>query len=378
MKNLFQNLTLVVLVVLTFVSCSSSDEPFILTVEGEIFMEQIQAERASARLNGSANSEDFYFAIREKGVTNFARINSSGSSLFEVELTGLVPAQEYELTILADENPNLNFEIVEFMTPPFNTMEDQNSTISNRRYNYYSEVGFEHQLQPDTYNENANIEYYLIGVQNENEVLPLSHTYTNGLITFTIPNDLLSDEPYEEIKDYYLGYSIREGEVHKIPFQEIFPNTVVFDGYISLIVFNPQPQITGVEYVREETCSAEKQYELNFSGYFFNKLFEGSTNYYFDNAIAVVTRVGSQSEILIEEQVLQCIVFDRLTNTDQVTSSFGFNYLHLHKNLLIEYPDTNTGDVVFTSGDYKIKITFSSSADPSAFAETNDFEFTLP
>lgn len=377
MKHYYKNTLLIWGILFISGSCSDNSDPFIPEVNGDITVNQIQAEKAQVKLNGSANTESFNFAVRKKGETNFTKVPSSSSSLFEAELSDLIPAQDYELTILADEIPNLNFEIIEFTTPPFNTIEDQNSKILNRKFNYYSERGFEHKLLPDTYNENANIAYYLIAINDESEIIELSHSFVDGLINFTIPDNLLSYESYEEVKDYYLAFSLNGGILHKIVFQEVFETFINFEGHISWIVFNPEPKITGVDYIKEELCSGETQYELSFSGYFFNKLFEGSTNYFFNTSTAVITRLDDQSEILMNEERLQCIVYERLTNKDQVTSPFGWNYLHLHKKLLIRYPDTNTGGAKFTSGDYKIKITFS-SIDTGDFFETNEFEFTLP
>lgn len=366
-KQLFKIPVLMAFMASFLFSCSSdSGDTDIPPFQGDIEIKQVMANKVTIRLNGSTTSGISY-GVREEGESAYIK---TPTSLGEVVINDLLPATKYELTLFANEVPDFTYKVIKFTTPPFNTIEDKNSKIPNRVFNYYSEKGFKHSLRPDVFNENANIKFFFIDQEDSNKTIELTYTYANGLINFTVPENSISSEPYQEVKGYYLGYKLGNENIEKLNYENDL------NAFITFAVFNPDPKITGVNYIKEDRCSGKKEYRLNFSGYFFSNLFEDRYNYYFDTSTIFITRLDDQSEIVLQEKSIDCITYYRSVNSN-IVSPFGLNYLHIVKTIELHYPDIDASGVKFTKGDYKMKITFSSN-EVNNFYETNTFLFTLP
>ncbi len=363
-----QKTFLVIIFMTTLLSCSSDDgdDGSTSTINGDIEITKLSATTVTFGFEGIF-SGDIKYGLRKEGETDFKEIayESTGNSIID-----LLPAQKYELTILLDGNDQ-NDKKISFTTPPFNFAKDVNSKIVTSNLNvFYSEKGFVHKLEPDVYNKDAVLTFLLIA-EGDQKQIKLTHTYSDNKINFTIPESSIVDEPYEEFRLFHLAYQIANGEVIKMTANN------EPDVNVSFYVFNPTPIITGIEPIETETCSGNKNYKLKLNGHFMSTWpFEEQVYYKLLNSQVVITRDDDNTEIILNQEDLGCTSYSRYFVKEEASVSFSFIKLHTDKHILIKYPESTVLDSKFTTGEYKIKITFSN--DNGAFYETNNFSFTLP
>jgi len=367
LKNLFLIITLSSILF----SCSSdsdeaASEP---DLQGDLKINTIDATKVSFDFDGNLIdliNSGYGYGIRKEGESVFTKIPFS---IGETIANDLVPAQQYELAILLNENIFEN-KLVAFSTPPFDSIQDVNSKINPGLNTFYSEKGFAHSLKTDVFNTDANLVFFLVDEEDESKKIELTHTYLDGAINFTIPEVAVSDEPYEEFKKYHLAYQLDGKEIIKIDGFDVGTNFTFF-------VFNPTPVITEVESIKTENCKGNNSYRLRLKGHLFSSWpFEQQVYYNFLTSTAVITRDDDNTKIILEEETLDCIQYNRFFVKEEASVAFSFIKLHTDKNIIIKYPESTIENAKFTTGNYKIKITFNRGVDD--FYETNEFPFTLP
>ncbi|WP_271785271.1 hypothetical protein, partial [Aquimarina algiphila] len=296
-KQFLNSTTLLIVFSLLFYSCSSSDDSSPedqggVTIDGKLIIKRVDANTVVLEYDGTSANKLSY-GIRKTGEQTFEK--KSVSSV-ETHITELIPAQQYEVTLLATGDTDFKSEIKTVITQPFNTFEDQSTKVEPLGELFYSEIGFNHQLKTDVFNENANLKFFFVHKDNENEKIESVHTYTNGILTFEAPKDWGS-EPYEELRYYYLSYQVDGGDITKIS-QPEFP-----ESYITFVVYNPTPHITKVESIEKiENCGGNTYYKLKFDGFFINNLdFELRNHRYFKSSTAFITRDDDNTEFIIDE-----------------------------------------------------------------------------
>ncbi|WP_271729877.1 hypothetical protein [Aquimarina algiphila] len=376
-KQFLNSTTLLIVFSLLFYSCSSSDDSSPedqggVTIDGKLIVKRVDANTIVLEYDGTSANKLSY-GIRKAGEQTFEKkiVNS-----VETHITELTPAQQYEVTLLATGDTDFKSEIKTVITQPFNTFEDQSTKV--RRYGelFYSEIGFKHQLKTDVFNENANLKFFFVHKDNENEKVESVHTYTNGILSFEAPKDWGS-EPYEELRYYYLSYQVDGGDIIKISEPETPEN------YITFVMYNPTPHITEVESIEKiDNCGGNTYYNLKFNGFFHSTIFaEFYIHREFKKSTAFITRDDDNTEFIIDEgRISGCQYYNRNFVKEEIyldpKQPIGMNRLHTNKHISIQQLESTTTDAKFTSGSYKIRIVFSNDA--GDFYDTNTFSFTLP
>ncbi len=321
-------------------------------------------EASRVKLNFSGTSNNLNFGLRKSGEQDFVKIDFTNDFIPNLE-----PAQEYEVTLLVNGLIELPFSVLKFTTAPLDFFSSINSDkVGN---NIYSEIGFEHELGIGFTDENTSsdlsnpFKLFLISTSDAARKIELTTTITDGKIMFKIPEEALSSSVYEAIHDYNIRYEVNEvfGLVKELQNEG---RDLVFS------VLNPKPYIEEV-VVGTDICETVDRYVLRLTGNFLNNVFP-TRNYYFLNSTLIITRVDDNSTITLEEKQEGCIEFVRNLGQGELPS--GLVGIHTAIRGKIAYPETNTAMVKFTTGDYKMKITFSNAE--GDFYETNEYEFTLP
>lgn len=374
-KQLLRTIIVLFSISLFFYSCSTDDsiknqnEP---KVDGELLIKKTGANTIILEYNGTSEPR-LKYGIRKAGEQTFEEKTLSSS--VETSINQLIPAQRYEVTLLLAGNPDFKSEIKTVTTQPFNTFEDQSTKVRRYIELSYSEIGFKHQLKTDVFNENANLTFFFVNKDNENDKIKTAHTYTDGILNFEAPKGWGS-EPYEELRYYYLCYQIDGGEITKISAPETLEKNITF------VVFNPTPQITEVKSIKKiDNCGGNTYYNLKFNGFFMNRLeFEFNSHRFFENSTAFITRDDDNTEYILTEESNGCRHYNRSVVKEHLginpSDSNGMHRFHTSKYVSIQKLESTTPDFKFTTGDYKIRIVFSNDA--GDFYETNTFPFTLP
>ncbi len=376
MKKHFLPLTYVVLILSAFFSSCSSDDSTnddqdTFIVDGKLIIESVSATTIKVSYDG-INRNKLNYGIRKVGEEIFVEksVNTDGTSISE-----LIPAQTYEVTLLVKGDPDFKSEIKKVTTQPFSSFEDQSTKVRPRGELFYSEIGFNHQLKTDVFNETATLNFFFVNKDDESDKKAITHVYTNGNLGFETPKDWGS-EPYEELRYYYLCYQVDGGEIKKIVSPE-FP-----EKNITFVVYNPEPHISEVKSIEKiDNCSGNTYYKLDFKGFFMNTLdVEFFNQRYFKNSTAFITRDDDNSEFILNQENAGCRKYNRIVLKEEVyldpEDTFGMYRLHTSKHITIQQIESVTPDFKFTTGDYKIRIVFSNDA--GDFYDTNTFSFTIP
>ncbi len=368
--NLFRIVVLLQICCLAY-ACSSDDGNDGVNSDfdtnAQLSLVEVNATSVEVNLDRSSIA-NMGIGIRKQGETSFQLVSEYGAFGDTGAFDALEPAQNYEMTLLIKGLDKFPFEILKFTTLPFNVINSNNSEI--RTYNIFSEKGFVHEFTPDTFNDKADLKFYFVDEADPTVKKELKHQFIDNKITFTVPENSVSDTPYEEFHNYNLGYQVGNGDLE-------FITTTSNSEDLKLVytVFNPNPQITELRSIESLSgCGSNGGYELNFRGHFFSSF--DSVDTYYEKSTAIITRIDDGSEFIIQEESFDCLSYDRLWLKDLIEMPSGMVKKHTDKLIRIGHPRGTTPGAVFDSGDYKIKITFSKDVDD--FFETNDFSFTLP
>lgn len=352
----------VILVLCCIASCSDENDDINPTFDSNstFTIENVTTSTIKLKYSGTTLNA-LQYGIRKVGTQEFKAYDT-----FQ-DITDLEPAQEYEITLMVSDTKELPFEIIKFITPPFDyiTTEEDSSIL---RRTSYSEQNFKHELTPNITSDLSQTKFFWISTTDITRQFQLSYSVTNGKIVFTAPKGSILSTPYQEYHIYYLAYQINNSEIQ--PFKQNFSG-LLEDAFF--VVFNTTPQITETVYIKNSLCQGNKIYELSFQGYFFN-------NQKHPSSTAIITRLDDGLEIILTEDIdgisENCREFDRyLTLNSFDDSPAGLERLHYNTLVGIKLQETLTGNSKFTTGDYKIKLTFSNGKDD--FFETNEYPFTL-
>ncbi|WP_108867395.1 hypothetical protein [Aquimarina aquimarini] len=342
-------------------SCNSDDSAGPIEFDANAKLEIVKVNATSIDVNYETNSFfNLAIGIRKEGETEFGLQTQYDTN--NITRDNLEPAQKYEMTLLVSGSDELKFDIIKFTTLPFDK--------ANGLLDYvYSERGLTHEIEPNVYNADASIKFYLIGESDPNIKIELPYTFTNGKIKFVTPENTLSDTPYQEYQNYNVGYQIEEAPISLLTFSR---HSEVNNIVIS--VFNKKPYIQSITENKRTSCQNVSMYSLRFKGAFFSHYDDSIYN--FEQTKAVITRIDDGSEFILDEGSNGCTQYMRLEGNFELPN--GVSKIHTNSGVWIKYPKSTLPNAMFTAGDYKIKFVFSNQGNGvDDFYETNEFPFTL-
>lgn len=346
-----------------FLSCSKDEEPAPQFEEGaHIIVDNIKATSVELSLTGGPpHGFSAQYLVRKKGETDFEAFEYRGRINVSVE-----PGFIYEVTMKVSGIDGYPLGMVEFVTPPFDYITTFNSEDGILKVN--SEVNFKHELTVNISNVPSGLSLSLVNIDDLSKVIQLNDlTVNSGQISFTIPDETLSDDPYQYYQGFYLQYNVQEYKGY-VNVEEIFGK----DTPIIFYVQNPKPHIENIQIYEDVKCNLPS-YRLSMVGYFLGGQFDNSL-YKIDNYVAIITRIDNGSEIIIDEST-ECISFEKYFRYSYISHETSLKTIHELRSIYITHPKIDTEEVKFTTGDYKIKITFSN--EEGDYYETNEFKFTL-
>src|SRR5690606_8130400 len=333
LKTLHLNLIFIATVFM-FIACSSDNDEEYLKLKynenAKITIKEVKANSILVEFDGEILNSQSWYIFREKGTTEFTKITAGYHPLKAIELS---PATAYEMTVIIDKLEGYPFEFIEFSTPAFDYVTEFNSITSN--FAVYSEKGFHHVLETDNPNIPDNLKLNLVNIEDESKSFEVKDLNIDGnIVSFTIPDEAVKDEPYEYAHQYFLQYKVDEN-VHSV--KGYFNREENYKFYVQ----NTNPYITSVNRF-EGNFEESTSFELNFNGYLMSQFEEVES--YFETSIAIITRLDDGSQIIIEENEEGPAQYFRFWNSIAEPINF-YNLFHTCRTIRIIHPRIDTEEV---------------------------------
>jgi hypothetical protein len=383
LKSLF----VILIASITICSCSSSDDEndlgSVSTINVILDISKISAKEATISYTGEFINEsnlDLFYAIKKKETSTYKYYPLKS----DFKIDGLNPLTIYQIKIVyKNRNGEYNNTISdkEFFTPSLFQLTQVNSEVDKKGEYIYSHEGFSHILNKSDLNIDTS-EIYLVNVNNsQDSIRALETKIFEDRIEFKIPESIVSNEPYEYFRDYYIG--VKSGvSYHYI---SSYDQDTVGTNLLStkIRVFNKTPYIRSIfrkDFGSTSGCESAA-YDIVFHGYFLTTArFFGGIDSYFTPGLteisdAIITRISDGKEYLVQDQLTDhlenCLAYDRDFRPLSANAP-GLPTYHFAQIAFLQIPLSETADI--TKGDYKVKFTFSINDE---FYETNEFPFTL-
>lgn len=360
-----------ILFTILFLACSEDQSneaaPIGFDEDAKLVINTLSATEVSFALESETN-RNLYVGLRKKGETEFKEVHIFSTN------TGLDPGEFYEASLFVRgmERQQL-FEILEFVTPPFDFLTFINSDSVGS--NIFSSLNFEHQsrigVEYGEFNHQLadKLSFTLLSKTNPSTRIELQHTIENGILVFTVPEGIFPDNGYQEYVEFNLEYTyegtktlIREYQNGEAP--------------LNFVVFNPDPSFSELIRVDLKRCDEKWGYELIFEGFFMNfaEFFHNGI-YRYENNSVIITRIDDGQQVILQkEDGGTCISYKQLFTSD--VTYLQLPIIHTYKQINIKYPETVGSTFKFTAGDYTIKATFSKAT--GEYRETEEFAFSIP
>ncbi|MCX2682003.1 hypothetical protein OOZ15_18775 [Galbibacter sp. EGI 63066] len=366
---------LLFLLMLTLVfSCSKDEEtPKINEVNNtrwDITVTNVSATTVDYEEGSFIGLSSIAIGYRKKNDTKIVQVSTEDNR--EV---GLEPYTDYEFFAYDTKTGEVSDKKVPFSTLSFDLLfEEQNTNFSE--YNVASHEGFEHAIKLENISSEINmINAKLIPEETTGESVSLENVrIENDSLYFTIPENIIPDDPYETYRTYNIEYTMG----NKKSFSLKNGNNPTSQNIV-LVVYNIKPQILSSTIMKLEAvdyaCSSMPSYNIALSGTFMNIDNIGDEGSYglidSDNVRVFVTDKDTGNFFFIEKSTLQeCPTFSRLGDRPY-ENPFGLNVYHRMDALVIRGV---VSEHEFHPGEFSIRVVFEKGDD---FYETNEFPFTI-
>ncbi len=384
--KLLKILSIAYVIVFGLYSCSSDEDGNEVSIQinpkdVKLDITSITEKGVTLSYTGSfdnPNGYTVYYGIKKKGESTFKRYPLEKNKV----ITDLNPVTTYIIDMVYDdrngkENTIGAIEQDFFTTSLFQLIRETNSFMDINEHYIYSHEGFSHILKKSDKNTDSS-EIHLVNVDNPNDSIPvIDLSIFEDRIEFRLPEDILSDTPYEYFKDYYIG--IKSGNSYHNPINAFDLSNKDNSRPIKLRVFNKAVHIEKISIDEVRSGSGECREDvhfISFRGNFFTSSISGSQLNSYQPGLteisdAVITRLSDGKEYIVQDQLTttnnHCLAYDRISNRDFEGNLLEFPSLHYARLATIHMP-------IEESGDYKIKFTFNWEGE---HYETNEFPFTL-
>ncbi|MDG3584164.1 hypothetical protein [Galbibacter pacificus] len=369
-----RNKLLFLLMFTLLLSCSKDDEtPDVKEVDKTIW--DITVTNVSATTvdyeEGNFNGlSSIAIAYRKKNDTKINQVYDD-----ENREVGLEPYTDYEFFAYDTETGEVSDKKVAFTTLPFDVVfEEQNSNFSE--YNVASHEGFEHAIKLKNISPKVNaINAKLIPEEVTTEPVLLENVrIENDSLYFTIPENMIPDDPYEIYRTYNIEYTVGNEQSFNLKnSDDSRAHNIV------MVVYNKKPQIlesviTKLEAV-DYACGNVPSYNIALSGAFMNVDNTGDEGQGFieSNKVRVfVTDKDTDDFFFVEHltDLQKCSFFSRLGDRPY-ENPFGLNVYHRMDHLVIRGLES---EYEFHPGEFSIRVVFEQGDE---FYETNEYSITI-
>ena len=258
-------------------SCSSENSDIALDVSNiTLKISNIKLSEATVVYHGDFSGNTSRILYKEKGSTDDYQSFDLGGNI--ATLTNLQKATEYEVVFEASNNSSsLQSAPYYFSTKAVNfNYEKFYSKNLSSAFEVFSHLNKQHVIHAEGLSDYDNVKVYLVNEQ-KTDSLQLSSIVASDSLTFTIPNNYLSQEPRESVKKVWVGIKIKNS--YKYLLNEIaWVNTVsnpnystekdMNEVYLKLKIFNDKPFIDEVTLSENNSTSCPNNISLSFKGDF--------------------------------------------------------------------------------------------------------------
>ncbi len=364
-----------VLLILTIVSCSSDDSEASLAIS-DLEMRTLAIEQTSLEIkffgNFSGTSKNVLY--RAKNATeNYQSVPMSDKN--DILLSGLDAATEYEVILeVSNASSELRSDSYFFITKSvdfdYKKFYDDDDNRSNSTYSILSNINKVHVIHGSGLSNFNEVQVYLINEQ-KTDSLEIPATVVSDSLSFTIPNDYLSQTPRESLKEVYVGVKINDSYQYLLN-QDTQINLSINSSFTTdqsdliLKVFNDQPYIDKIRVETHHTSSCSDYSDITFVGEFLSTY---SFNYW------AVNREPNRADLTIFDS--EGKIYDTYIYEYGVSNSGNCNKfkVHLGTTPWIYHTSTFARAKIsgFPLGNYSAKIVF--SFENGETKETNRFNF---
>ncbi|WP_405397323.1 hypothetical protein [Maribacter sp. Asnod2-G09] len=359
-------------------SCSSEDsEPELEFVDFEMTISEVEFTSANIKMTGRYSSENSMILYREKNSNDsYQSIPLEG---FYATLTGLEKATSYEVKAeVSNNSTSLDSETYYFTTKAVEI--DYEKLLSDDLVGYINNLEmFAHGnkeivIHAEGLSDYTDVALYLVN-EDRTDSLKMTSTIVADSLSFTIPEDFVSQSPREEFKKMYIGLEINDTYQYLLNkhawINSISGHTVSGDeGLLKLKIFNTKPNIRSLTVVGPYDSGCFNYTKLHFIGEYLGYWDE----YYWTPESATINIYDANGE-------LYASLFQ---DYDNYTTECGKLYLSIVSQQVLDeglfrYHQRNvaTAEIYqMLDGEYTAQLTFNFS-DGQLPVESNIFEFTV-
>ncbi|WP_417443577.1 hypothetical protein [Joostella sp.] len=367
-----KNKLLLLFLMLTLVLACSKDEENLEDIEAIEWSVEIGNVTAT-----SVTFSDYSLRGGQRSKFGYRKIGDDNFSHFEIStdgLTGLEPLTDYEIRIFELGTANYSSKVVSFTTLPFDAdySSFNSDTVQDTIASY---EGFEHSFKViNELDAESSISGRLKSTAAHEDVMVQNIKLENGMVYFTVPENIIPDGPYEYKREYYLELMIN-GKPYSFGENAKGENVKIF------MVYNKKPFIENVKVKLINNggtlCNNLSLYNIQLEGAFLSHVEDhlSSTCFIDDSSLRTIITNTETNELLmyqIDDNTI-CRKIGRRNWEDYKKDD--------EEDFFLTYQYTNwIGLNDFISehglhpGEYSIRVVFEKGDE---FYETNEFLFTI-
>ena len=272
-------------------SCSSDDsepEQELNLSDLTLTISNVELTTAKVRYSGSYSGDNPQILYKKKNSTDTYQSITSNSNDFV--LSGLNKATEYEVKFeVSNNSTNLQSDSYFFTTKAVNFDYSKFYTFSesgeySSPYLIFSHLNKEHVIHAEGLSDYDDVKVFLVNEQ-KTDSLEINSTVESDALTFSIPENYLSQTPRESVKKAWVGIKINDSyeyllndyawvNVNSNP--NYSPEDDSNEAYLKLKIFNDKPYIENINISTGNSSTCPNYTNISFLGEFF-----GVWDYYY-------------------------------------------------------------------------------------------------
>ena len=335
---------------------------------------------AEIRYSGNFSGDNPQILYKEKNSTDAYQSITSDNNYFL--LSGLNKATEYEVKFeVSNNSTNLQSDSYYFTTKAVNfnyeKFYSENGGDFTNSFETFSHLNKQHVIHAQGLSDYNDVKVFLVNEQKTDSLEILS-TVVSDSLTFTIPENYLSQIPRESVKKAWVGIKIKDsykyllnnyGWVNTASNPNYSPEDDTNEAYLKLKIFNDKPFIESILSMKTDTSSNCPNYTyISFKGDFL-----GYWDYYY--------WTPNRAELVIFDSannLYNTYTYD-YENYSNECDNFGvlISGNKILQDGLLKYHQKNVSQVKISNlplGNYSAKIVFTFKNNTKS-VETNTFNF---
>ena len=268
------------ILLISIITACSSDNSEIeneLNIDGlTLTVSNIGMTTATIKYFGNIYGEYEHIKIlyKEKNSTENYQENSFIRN--QLTLTNLQKATEYDIKVeVSNNSTNVQSTSYYFTTKYVNIdyLRFFSSDIGQSPYEFFSHINKNHIIHAEGLSEYNDVKIYLVNEQ-KTDSLQLATTVVSDSLSFTIPNNYLTQIPRESVKKTYLGLKINNSYQYILNANAWVnlsqnPNFSTDEPNLKLNIYNDKPYVDSVNITVGNNSTCSNYTNLRFNGEFY-------------------------------------------------------------------------------------------------------------